>query len=722
MVTRGKAHADITSTTRGRKRKMGVDQENAGTMMLMFSQVYSASGESVLREYANNGRDSHVEAGQERPIEVTLPTTMNPHLVVRDYGIGLTSSGVVDTFTYGRSSKRGSDRFTGHFGIGSKSAFTLASQFSVTAVKDGRRTVVLVSLDEDGEPSTEVLSGENPGSGDDILSSDPTDEPNGVTISIPIDHDHAETMRASVPKVFGLWPRGAVLVDGSEPEDLRASAQMSLGPLTMFNPDGVKELGLGHLTIEMGGSLYGVPDAVRDEFVQSFRGGTGTTVSRMRDPFIAHVPMDAVDLVPTREDVRDTPKTRRAVKAAAKEALAEAVERAKSLAGVSLTERGKAMVELSHSYFSPHVRDILQQFAGDGHLFQDVRGRVYRREGIIESIEAGKPLRSDSTEVSVGGLDDVTFVVGASAGNARAVLKKWVHSGKSDARKTVALIEADSFQLLGAEVSASETGGLHVVDYGGLRKFTKVVLPAAATKGEIVYPVRRLGGRFSYLSEDNSGAMTPSEIAEAYASGGVSEVVIQDSYYYASGKVSPVLEERARAKDALFVLVDLPRTPSAFIARLRRFDESIPVRSLADFRDKELVPVLRPLIEEAQTPNYTRPGIAIGLAERLDEIDPVVREYIETRCPHALRDPKPVSALVSNCRDELVRLGGKGKTPVTFFDLTLGSEMVKGVLTLDEKQVSDGLIDDVIAVLNSRREIAERRLSGDSERTLAAAA
>lgn len=720
MVTRGKSQAEITSTTTGGKRKMGVDQEQAGTLMLMLSRMYAASGEAVLREYANNARDSHVEAGQERPIEVTLPTTMNPHLVVRDYGIGLTSSGVVDTFTYGRSSKRGSDRFTGHFGIGSKSAFTLASQFSVTAVKDGRRTVVLVSLDEDGEPSTEVLSGENPDSGDDILSSDPTDEPDGVTVSIPVSREHAETMRASVTKVFGLWPRGAVLVDGSEPEDLRASARMSLGPLTMFDPSDVKELGLGHLTIEMGGSLYGVPDAVRDEFVQSFRRG-GTSVSRTRDFFIAHVPMDAVDLVPTREDVRDTPRTRRAVKAAAKEALAEAVERAKSLAGVSLPERGRAMVELSHRYLSPRTESILRQFAGSGYLRQDVRGRVYRREDIFESIEAGKPLRSDSSEVNVGQLGEVTFVVGASAGNARAVLKKWVHSGKSDARKIVALIGADSFRLLGEDVSASETGGLHVVDYEGLRKFTKVVLPAAAAKSEITYPVRRLGGRFNYRPED-SEMMTPSEIAEAHASGEVSEVVIQNSYYYASGVVSPVLEERARAKDALFVLVEPPRTPSAFISRLRRFDESIPVRSLADFRDKEIVPVLRPMIEEAQTPNYTRPGIAIGLAERLDELDPVVREYIEARCPHALRDPNPVSTLVSNCRDELVRLGGEGKTTVTFFDLTLGSEMVKGALHLGEKQVSDGLIDDVIAVLNSRREIAERRLSGDSEGALATAA
>lgn len=720
MVTRGKSQAEITSTTTGGKRKMGVDQEQAGTLMLMLSRMYAASGEAVLREYANNARDSHLEAGQTDPIEVSLPTDMNPNLVVRDRGLGLSCAGVLDTFTYGRSSKRDSDDYNGHFGIGSKSAFTLASQFSVTAVKDGRRTVVLVSLDEDGEPSTEVLSGENPSSEDDILSSDPTDEPNGVTVSIPIDHDHAETMRASVRKVFGLWPRGAVLVDGYEPENLRASARMSLGPLTMFDPSDVKELGLGHLTIEMGGSLYGVPDAVRDEFVQSFRRG-GTSASRTRDLFIAHVPMDGVDLVPTREDVRDTPKTRRAVKAAAKEALVEAVERAKSLAGASLPERGRVMDELSHRYLSPRTESILRQFAGDGYLRQGVRGRVYYREDIAESIEVGKPLRSDSSEVHVGGLDGVTFIVGASAGNARAVLKKWVHSGKSDARKIVVLIEADSFQLLGAEVSASETGGLHVVDYGGLRKFTKVVLPSAATKGEITYPVRRLGGRFSFRPEDGE-VMTPSEITEAYASGEVSEVVIQDSYYYDSGVVSPVLEERAKAKDALFVMVEPPRTPSALISRLRRLDESIPVRSLVDFRDKEVVPVLRPMIEEAQTPNYARPGIAIRLAERLDELDPVVREYIKTQCPHALRDPKPVSALVSNCRDELIRLGGKEKTSVTFFDMTLGSETVKGLLYLNEKKVSDGLIDDVIAVLNSRREIAERRLSGDSEVALATAA
>lgn len=714
MVTRGKSHAEVTSTTQGRKRKMGVDQENAGTLMLMLSQVYSASGESVLREYSNNARDSHLEAGQKRPIEVHLPTDMNPHLVVQDYGIGLLNTGVMDTFTYGRSSKRGSDTFTGHFGIGSKSAFTLTNQFSVTATKDGRRTVVLVSLDEDGEPSTETLSGADPESGDDILSSDPTDEPDGVTISIPVDAEHAETMRASVPKVFGMWPHGTVLVDGKEPSRIRDRVDIDLGSVSVLNGEDAKSLGLDHLTVEMGDSLYGVPNAVRDAFADDFLGKQGSRRKSHAGHFIAHVPMDAVDLVPTREDVRDTSRTRKALAAAVESALDSAARRAGSLLGMDVPSRGREIVALSHPYFSRRTQSKIMRLVPGNKQFQEVPGKAYPKVDVEISIRDGKPLRSDSSQVYIAHLDSVTFIVGASAGNARSVVKKWVFSKSDDVRSTVVIIEPETFTLLGSEVSASTPCGLHVVDYQEIKRFSSVALPCSAPRGkEIEYPVRMLGDAFDLRGE----GVTPSRIAAMFEDGDISGVVTQvDRYSHAMASLR--LERRLlnqgliEDRKVLVVMIQTPRTLGAFIGRLRRFSEDVPIQTAAQFRDAVTVPALRPLIDEAMTPDYSRPSVVVDLSRRLDELHPSVREFIETWCPFALHDPDPVSEVVSHHRGELIRLGGARPAGPSFADIALGSELLSPMFrTHGAKPLRSEQIGDVIAILNSRHEIAEKLLA-----------
>ena len=172
--------------------------------MSILTNLYANAPLAVLREYATNARDSHVAAGSDRPIEVDLPTDLNPSLVVRDFGVGLSEQEIINVYArYGASTKRDTDDQVGAFGLGCKSAFTLGQQFVVTAVKDGRRTVALFALGADGAGGVTILNRAD------------TAEPNGVLISIGV--PDAAQMRRAATGFFNTWRPGTVHVDGQEP-------------------------------------------------------------------------------------------------------------------------------------------------------------------------------------------------------------------------------------------------------------------------------------------------------------------------------------------------------------------------------------------------------------------------------------------------------------------------------------------------------------------------
>jgi HSP90 family molecular chaperone len=137
---------DVSSGT-----AMSIDPSGMAHVMSILTNLYADAPLAVLREYATNARDSHVAAGTDRPIEVDLPSDLNPTLVIRDFGVGLSEAEIIDVYArYGASTKRDTNDQVGAFGLGCKSAFTLGQQFVVTAVKDGQRTVALFALSGDG--------------------------------------------------------------------------------------------------------------------------------------------------------------------------------------------------------------------------------------------------------------------------------------------------------------------------------------------------------------------------------------------------------------------------------------------------------------------------------------------------------------------------------------------------------------------------------------------
>lgn len=181
-------------------------KSTAKSFKILSDGLYSDKIGAVVREYACNAYDSHVAAGrQDVPVEIGLPTGLNPEFYVKDFGIGLSAEQVYSIFTtYFESTKSNSNDFIGALGLGSKSAFSYTDSFTITSVYDGKKSVYIAFIAENGVPS--------------IMEADcnDTDEPNGVTISLQAKSDDISKFHKAmyqlrkfspIPNVIGLDER-----------------------------------------------------------------------------------------------------------------------------------------------------------------------------------------------------------------------------------------------------------------------------------------------------------------------------------------------------------------------------------------------------------------------------------------------------------------------------------------------------------------------------------
>jgi hypothetical protein len=281
----------------------GFDAEGTVHLMRLLSDLYSNAHAAVLREYSVNAYDSHREAGNPGPVEVTLPTDLNPTLVIADHGTGLSKDEVTSVYArYGASTKRGTNDQVGAFGLGTKSAFTLGQQFIVTAVKDGWRTVAAFGVSVSGAGTVT------------ILGHDQTGEANGVTVSISVD-DPGAVQRAAGP-VFFTWQPGTVLVNGQRPRSVwDAPLEVAGGIYLADSPDeDAGTWGDAGLIVVMGNIGYPVSPGLRDKLCHRMHPHDGPVrtllyAQRPGQRVFAYVDIGDVDIAPSREEMRDTPRT-----------------------------------------------------------------------------------------------------------------------------------------------------------------------------------------------------------------------------------------------------------------------------------------------------------------------------------------------------------------------------------------------------------------------------
>jgi hypothetical protein len=267
-----------TGMLSGKQIAMDIDPAMTAHIMSVLTDLYSDSEMAVIRELSTNAWDSHVEAGQTRPIEIRLPNAMNPYYTIRDFGVGLSVDEVERVYSqYGASTKRDSNDFNGMLGLGSKSPLTYTNQFMITARKNGVQIILSVSRMEDGR------------GGMTVIDTSSTLEPNGVEIQIPVKHGHR--FPEKVAQFFKYWPQGTVLVNKQQPQRFEGEEVV---PGIFMVPNGKD-------TIVMGNVAY---PALKPLFETQDTDNFGYTRNR-NFGVVAFVEIGDVDFTPNRESLKD---------------------------------------------------------------------------------------------------------------------------------------------------------------------------------------------------------------------------------------------------------------------------------------------------------------------------------------------------------------------------------------------------------------------------------
>lgn len=263
---------------------MSMRSEDFAHIASVLNNLYSDPIAAVVREYSTNAWDSHVMAGYDRPIEISLPSAERLEFVVQDYGLGLNVDDLRNIYAmYGASNKRHTNDVAGMLGLGSKSGLSYAEAFTIVAVKGGVKTVAMSTKDEHGVGVIKVL---------DTVG---TDEPNGVRITIPVERHDVDDFHYAAHNIFQFWEPGTVLIDGEAPElpKWRATAlRLDEWDHTFLVRN---DAGLDRSYVIMGNVGYPVPDA---------------DVGRSSYRFVARLNIGDVSIPPSREEVQFTPHTK----------------------------------------------------------------------------------------------------------------------------------------------------------------------------------------------------------------------------------------------------------------------------------------------------------------------------------------------------------------------------------------------------------------------------
>ena len=175
----------------------GIRPEDTHTILsILRDSMYSDKILAVIREYSTNAVDAHVDAGKDNvPIEVTLPTRLDPNLKIRDFGEGLSEDDIREIYAmYGCSTKRNTNKAVGQLGLGCKSGFAYGDQFMITSWHKGKKIVYSAYIDETNIGAIAKMSEED------------SKEPDGVEIQVAAASEDVHRFHQKAAHLFSHFP------------------------------------------------------------------------------------------------------------------------------------------------------------------------------------------------------------------------------------------------------------------------------------------------------------------------------------------------------------------------------------------------------------------------------------------------------------------------------------------------------------------------------------
>jgi len=180
--------------------EFGIKSQDMGLVLeILRSKMYRNPIGAICREVASNSRDANREAENNVPIEISICDSKllasDTTIAFKDNGTGISPDRMADVFVnYGASTKRDTDIYTGGFGLGAKTPFSYADNFSIETIFDGVKYIYIAAIEE-GRRGKIYL-----------IDSQATEEPNGTTIIVPMKSQDRETFEWECMKATMFWP------------------------------------------------------------------------------------------------------------------------------------------------------------------------------------------------------------------------------------------------------------------------------------------------------------------------------------------------------------------------------------------------------------------------------------------------------------------------------------------------------------------------------------
>ena len=174
-----------------------IDAEDMRYVASLLRNNYSNTRLAVVREISANALDANLEANSDRPIEIKLPTSMNPTFSVRDFGGGLSQEDVFGLYSkYGKSTKRTSNNYIGAFGIGKFAPLSYGDNFTCVSYNGGLKTSYNIFVDENDD--TKIVR---------LCEPEPSNEPSGLRIEVAVADSDRDEFRNITQKFFKFFPK-----------------------------------------------------------------------------------------------------------------------------------------------------------------------------------------------------------------------------------------------------------------------------------------------------------------------------------------------------------------------------------------------------------------------------------------------------------------------------------------------------------------------------------
>jgi len=298
---------DVSTAGLLERRKYGVD---AGAAMFALTNLYRNPIDAIVREYATNMYDAWLALKRERPDatfkapEIVLPGPLDSSIVFRDYGIGMSVDTVWNKFMwFGGTTKNLSNDEVGGFGLGCKTAncYNGGSAWTIESRYDGELHSFMCFLAEDGSPDGAHVS------------TVPTTERNGITVTIPIRREDHQKVRDAVAKYLPFFPTDVKLVGGTFDRPayvLKGNGWGIRATVKNYHNSDITNIVMGNVPYPLPISemeSFGIvrPTGIDRDAWGRFLGQT---------PIDLTVPIGSIDIVPSRDNMRNTDKTKAAVK------------------------------------------------------------------------------------------------------------------------------------------------------------------------------------------------------------------------------------------------------------------------------------------------------------------------------------------------------------------------------------------------------------------------